>query len=342
MDNHVANVITYDGITKPHREPGVQVPSAIFAFVEKLEQMMDEIFAFHEPSRGLRPTGVDSAKGLQLLQDADMTQIAPVIKALDDGDERIVYQALALQMANYGQRTIAIAGDDNEWLHYDIDSKEFLGHISVSVRTGSSLPLNRAVEADKTFNLYQSGLLGPLQDPTVMHYVLNRMDLGNIDLITQKNAKQVNMARKEFAIAMQMAKEMPPIPEGANAEEIEQWITPYIYVPTITPLDNHGIHIQEHSEDILNVYYEFSMPTASPALQITLAGMMDHRQMHMDMAQQTAMMVRSQAMEAAAYEKGNTENQILLKQAAKLAEIKSDAMIEMKKLAAGVGQGSSK
>jgi hypothetical protein len=44
MDNHVANVITYDGITKPHREPGVQVPSAIFAFVEKLEQMMDEIF----------------------------------------------------------------------------------------------------------------------------------------------------------------------------------------------------------------------------------------------------------------------------------------------------------
>jgi hypothetical protein len=245
-------------------------------------------------------------------------------------------------MANYGDRTIAIAGDDMQWIHYDISKEEFLGHISVSVRTGSSLPLNRAVEADKTYNVWQSGLLGPQQDPAVMQYVLNRMDLGNIDLITQKNAKQVNMARKEFAISMSMAREMPPIPEGANAQEIEQWITPYIFVPTLTPLDNHGIHIQEHQDDILNVYYEFSMPTASPALQLCLAGMLDHWKMHIDMAQQSAMMARSQAMEAAAYEKGNTENQILLKQAAKLAEIKSDAMIEMKKLAAGVGQGSSK
>ena len=323
MDNHTANLITYDGIAKPHREPGVQVPSAIFAFVDKLEKMMDEIFAFHEPSRGVMPTGgPDSAKGLQLLQDADFTQIAPVIKALDESDERLVYQALTLMMANYGERTIAIAGDDNQWLHYDINAEEMIGKISVSVRTGSSMPINRAIEADKTYNIWNSGLLGDRNNPQIRQFVLNRMDLGNIELITQQNAKQVNFARKEFAISMQKAKEMPPIPEGANAEEVQAWLAPFVFVPTVTPLDDHPIHIQEHQDDILNVYYEFSNPTASPALQLTLQGMMDHWNLHIQMQQQIQMSQMQQQMQAEAYTKGNTESQILLKQAAKLADVR--------------------
>jgi hypothetical protein len=320
LSNKASNIIQFSGLQKPVRESGIQVPSAIFAFVEKLERMMDEIFAFHEPSRGVRPTGVDSAKGLQLLQDADFTQLAPVVKALDASDERLVYQAVVCQMANYGPRVLTLLGDDMQWVQYDIKPEELMGHVSITIRTGSSMPMNKAIEADKTFGVWQSGLLGDPNDPQIRQFVLNRMELGNIEQITQINAKQVNFARKEFAVGIQQARQMPPMPMGMDEAGIAAWLAPFVYIPPVTPIDNHQIHIQEHQQDIMNYHME-AMGSGNAALQAVLDLMKMHWQDHINIVQQQQQAQMQAQIQGEAFTKGNTMEQIMAKQLSKLLDV---------------------
>jgi hypothetical protein len=323
LSNKASNIIEFSGLQKPVRESGIQVPSAIFAFVEKLEQMMDEIFAFHEPSRGIRPTGVDSAKGLQLLQDADFTQLAPVVKALDESDEKLVYQAVTCQMANYGNRIVALLGDDMLWTQYDIKPEELTGKVSITIRTGSSMPMNKAVEADKAYTVWQSGLLGDPNDPQVRQWTLSRMDLGNIELITKMHAKQVNYAKKEFAVGIAQARQMPPIPGGMDQEQIAAWLAPWVFIPPVTPIDNHSVHIVEHQEDILSFHME-AMGSGNIALESVLQVMKLHLGDHLAIVSQQQQAQQMQAMQAEAFTKGNTLEQIKAKQLADLLSVMVD------------------
>lgn len=277
---NVPHVLEYDGIFKPTREGGVQLAGGIFAYLETIRKDIDEIFAFHEPSKGIMPEGGPrSAIGLQTLQEADATQLSPMINGLDESDERIVHQMLSLAIANYGERLIQIVGKDNQWVTEKISAEELNGKVNVIVRTGSSLPLNKTLEQEKTVFAWQSGLLGHPQDPNIRQKVIKAMDLGGFDQILQDSAKHTNFAQREFIEAEKLAMQMPPILPDMSNDEIKELINQFVYVPPVNDFDDHYVHENEHSNTLLSKYYEY-IGSGQPHLQILAMAMRDHLNMH--------------------------------------------------------------
>ena len=311
VDNGPGNWIEVDGpyVSGVRREPGVPVAGSIFAFVEVIMRQIDEIFAFHEPSKGIMPEGGPrSAIGLQVLQDADNTQLSPIVNAMDEADERVIHQMLTLAVANYENRLIQIVGKDNSWVLEKISREELKGKINVIVRTGSSMPINKTMEQEKMVFAWQSGLLGNPQDPSIRIKVLQQMELGGFDQILQDSEKHRKMAQMEFIQAEKLALQMPPIPPDATEDQIKQVYSQFIYIPPINEFDDHYVHSVEHTNWLLDKYYEY-ISSQQQHLIILAQAMRDHNMMHQQTIQQMQMMAIQQQMMV----KGTTPEQIELK-----------------------------
>jgi hypothetical protein len=307
LDNCNANIIEVDGPYARNaidRQAGVPIPAALFAHLKVISDDLNELFAFHEPSKGQMPEGgPKSAIGLQVLKEGDDTQLSPIIIGMDKADERVVYQMLTLAIANYGERLIQIVGKDNQWCLEKVKPDELNGKINVIVRTGSSLPMNKAIEMEKTVFAWQSGLLGQPQDPNIRQKVLKALDLGGFEQVLQDNAKQINFAQKEFINAEKLLKEMPPA-EGITVEKGQlvpsdeyeaSLIEQFLYVPPVNDgLDDHYIHIQEHNNFLIDKWFEY-MSAPSVVFHALAWAMRQHIAIHSNiLMQQQLMMLRMQ------------------------------------------------
>ena len=304
LDNCNANIIEVDGpyVSGIRREPGVPQANGIFAHLMTIRDDLNELFAFHEPSKGkMPPGGPKSAVGLQVLKEGDDTQLSPIVIGMDRADERVVHQMLTLAVANYKERLIQIVGKDNQWTLEKINETELKGKINVIVRTGSSLPMNKIMEQQKITFAWQSGLLGNPQDPTVRQKVLKSMDLGGFDQILQDNAKQINFAQKEFINAEKLILQMPPVEPDAItikngqmefADDLTQGlIQQYLYVPPINEgIDDHYIHIQEHSNSLVDKWFEY-MSSPMVYMQVLAWAMRTHLNQHQTVLMQQQMMM---------------------------------------------------
>ena len=245
--------------------------------------------------------GPKSAIGLQTLQEADATQLSPMAKALDEADERVVYQMLSLAIANYSDRMIQVVGKDNKWTLEKISAEELNGKINVIVRTGSSLPMSKTLEQEKTIFAWTQGLLGNPQDPDVRMRVLKAMDLGSFEQVLQSNAKQENFAELEFINAEKLASQMPPMENPTN-EAIAQ----FVFVPDINPFDDHHIHSQVHNNFIVDKYYEY-VGSGQPQLMLLAQAMVIHNQLH-GQAIQEAMLAQAMLENPAAFKEDKPES----------------------------------
>lgn len=269
VDNGVGLWLEYDGIQKPTREQGVPPSGQLFLYVEKIENDIDELFAFHDASKGKMPVGgPKSGIGLMSLQEADLTQSSPIIREFERKDERSMYQLLSIAFANYNQRSLEIIGKDNEWTLFEFDPKSFTQKFNVVVQSGSSLPISKAYERDLALNLGQSGWLGNPADPAVRRKVLEVIDIGGLDAVLKDNAKDTNFAKKEFSVPAIMAQqgELP-------------------YMPPPNQFDSHDVHIIEHRKDLLDHYWEYLQTGDSNFVALAQA-MMDHYTMHEQIVQQ--------------------------------------------------------
>jgi hypothetical protein len=251
LSNTTGIVIEYDGAqNKPTREQGISAPGGIFAHLQMLGSMIDNVFMFHESSQGKMPQGGPrSAVGLQTLQDADSTQMGPIVRALDIAEEQVVHQMLNLALATYGQRTLNIIGDDNQWTLQAIDTEELQGKINVIIKTGSSAPYSKEAQTNKIFMVWQSGLLQQPMDPTRIK-VLKAMDLGNFDNLLQDNSKDINFAQREFQAAEQQAAEANPSMTPEEAGKV-------VFMAPPNAFDDHNTHIVEHSNFLKSKYWEY-------------------------------------------------------------------------------------
>jgi hypothetical protein len=266
LDNVPGNIVFHDGPYKPIREAGNQIPGSFFAYLGEVEKSINEIFAFHEPSRGMMPRGgPKSAIGLQVLQEADLQQLSPIVRAFNASDERAAYQIVSLALANYGERLIQIVGRDNEWVLERVNTHEITGKVNVIVRQTSSMPLSKALERQEKFALWQSGLLGMPGDPAIRRKVLKSMDLGGMEDILRDNAKDVNFAQREFIVAEKAAQ------QAVDATQV--------YVPAINSFDDDLTHIAEHSDWLKGNYWQY-MGTGDERFVVMLQAMNDHINQH--------------------------------------------------------------
>lgn len=258
LDNHAGNIIEYDGpVGKPHREAGVPVSSQAYQQIYFYKTAIDDIFAFHGALKGAPPKNISSGKGIDSLVRADIEHLGLIVDGFEQADETVLYQALTLMAVNYERgRMINVVGSDYEWTLYEWDPEQLKGKFNVIIRHRSSMPKDKDLEAEQSFNLWSSGLLGDPQDPELRIWTMNQMHLGNIENILQKHSKQRNFAMKEFAIAFDNLKAVQ-VPDNPSKEEVALAIQQFTYVPSINPFDDHMVHIMCHKEYLLDKFWDF-------------------------------------------------------------------------------------
>lgn len=275
LDNGVGLMVEYDSAYEPHREAGVPVAGQLFVYAQGIVNDINDIFSFPEVSQGKRPVGgPKSGVGIAFLQEASATQHSPIIAEMERRDEQAMGQLLSIAFANYNQRTFQIIGKDNQWTMFEFDPNSFHGKVNVHIRSGSSLPISKAIERDTTLGLLQLGLLGNPQDPTVKKRVLETIDIGGLDKILKENAKDVNFAKKEFQVPVQQYQQMVQ-QAGAPSEEILK----RIYLPSVNLFDNHEVHAVEHKNDLLDKYFEY-LGSGDPGMAMIANAMLAHWAQH--------------------------------------------------------------
>lgn len=275
IDNGTGLIIEYDGGRRPYREQGQPVSGQLFLYVATIIQDINDIFSFPQVSQGKRPMGgPKSGVGIALLQEKADTQHSPTINEMDRADERAMNQLLSIAFANYEKRIFNIVGKDNEWTLFEFDPSSYTTKFNVVVRTGSSLPISRALERDMALGLLDRGLLGNPQDPTVKKKVLEHLDIGGLDRILKENNKDVNFAKKEFQVPVQQYQQLVQQTGGPSEELLEQ-----IYLPAVNPFDNHDVHVVEHKNDLLDKFFEY-LGTGAPGMIMIAQAMQTHWMQH--------------------------------------------------------------
>jgi hypothetical protein len=314
LDNGAGNIIEYDGpVGKPTREPGVPMNSQVFVYLNETKLAIDNIFAFHEPSRGTAPSNVDSGKGLLALQTADIVHLGPMVSEFEMADERVVNQMLTLAVSNYKSgKMLNVVGNDYEWTLYEIDKEQLKGKFNVIVKQNSSMPLDKDREAAVTFQMWQSGLLGDAADPELKVWTLDQMHMGNSDALLQKHSKQKNFARKEFSVAHNNLSNID-IPEGVPKEKMAEIINQFLFMPHINAFDDHMIHIKDHNEYLIDNYWKL-MSTGNPLSIELLDRMSKHLQEHQLVIAELQQASHQQQLMDQMLVRGNTPEQIMLSQ----------------------------
>jgi hypothetical protein len=274
IDNGPGLMVEYDGPYEPHREQGVPVSGQLFVYQQEIVKDINDIFSFPMVAQGKRPVGgPKSGVGIALLQEASQTQHSPIISEMEKKDESAIRQLLSIAFANYGERTLNIIGKDNEWTMFEFSPESFHGKFNVNIRTGSSMPISRAIERELALMLFQQGVLGNPMDPTVRKRVLETIDIGGLDRILKENNKDVNFAKKEFQVPVKQYHQM--IQAGVSPDEAIKGI----YLPAVNPFDNHEVHIIEHKNDLLDKFFEY-LGTGDPGLIVIANAMQAHWMQH--------------------------------------------------------------
>jgi hypothetical protein len=281
LDNGSGNILEYDGpVGKPTREPGVPMNGQVFVHLADTKLAIDDIFAFHEPSRGRAPRNIDSGKGIIALQNADTVHMGPVVNSLEEADERVVYQMLTLAVANYEPGKLFNAvGTDYQWAVEELDKDQLLGKFNVIVKPRSSMPIDKDQEAQVAFDVWQSGLLGDPNDPDIRIHTMEQMQMGNIDNLLQKHSKQKNFARREFSSAVQNLKNIPELPPNMNDEQIAAVMMQFTFIPPTNIFDDDVLHVKDHNEYLLDHWWAFRR-TQNPLFLELLNNMVIHIQEH--------------------------------------------------------------
>jgi hypothetical protein len=283
MDNGVGLFVEYDGPYEPHREAGVAVAGQLFVYAATIVNDINDIFSFPQVAQGKRPQGgPKSGVGIALLQEASQTQHSPIIKEMDRKDEKAMTQLLSVAFANYGQRTFNIIGKDNQWTLFEFDPNSYNTNFNVVVRSGSSMPVSKAIERELALGLGREGWLGNPADPSVRKRILEVIDIGGLESILKDNAKDVAFAKKEFQTPVMQYQEMMKQlgPEGLTEEMLKR-----IYLPAVNPFDNHDVHIIEHKDDLLDKFFEY-LGSGDPGLIMIANAMQLHWAQHSEILAQ--------------------------------------------------------
>lgn len=182
-----------------------------------IEQEMMDVVGIHEVSQAQVPGRVDSAKGIELLQEQDQGRQAELLRSMTKAITVLGYQQLRLAQ-QFGEEEIMFESYSREGfaeVHRLMTSKLDPG-MRVRVTMGTGLAKSRAAREEQLLNMWGQGII---QDREIMAELL---DLP-ISSFSPDNGFDIRLARNEN---LEIAAGVAIVPNS--------W-------------DNHDIHRREHN-----------------------------------------------------------------------------------------------
>jgi len=226
-DKRTLRVLHWDaqgGIPEPNYLTPPQVTPDVWKAIDQAWLHMQHIAGIHDQTNAMAPPGVTSGVAIELLQEADRTQLGLFTQRI----EQFAVERDELDIALYAQfaasnlpRLMGIddTGDPNQARTQVMAFKALTGGGSVDVicRPGSAIPKSAAGELQEMYDLFDKGILNP-QNPAGQVF-LKAAAIPRSDRMLQLIGEiQVQMLQ---ALQQQMASQ-PPQPDPAQREAIKQ------------------------------------------------------------------------------------------------------------------------
>ena len=224
--NRTGLVVEKEPGSEVRRESGVQLNSAIFPLLDRLESWFNSVAGTQEVSRGVAPASVTASSAIEQLMDAARTRIKQKQRNLDATVRDLGQHYVDIVLSNYTKsRVFRVTNDQTGTKYFKfrvdkgiVDGKEQLvgrmrdfmqmgdgsiamsneeqeflitGRFDARVNTGTSLPFAIADKEQKAFALFDRGILDEKE-------VLSQIDYPNREEILQRLTE-----RKEQMAAQQ-------------------------------------------------------------------------------------------------------------------------------------------
>lgn len=157
------------------------IPQWAFNEDERLIQVFDNIAGINEVSKGQLPSAGIPAIGMQLLTEMDDTRIGVITENHEQAWARV--GQLILKYAAEYYNTPRKLKENKSGGGYDVQTvqgSDLKDNFDVIVVKGSTLPGSKVLRRQEVINLFQMGLFGPPQDPTVLEKVLDMLEFGDV------------------------------------------------------------------------------------------------------------------------------------------------------------------
>lgn len=170
----------------PQRVSGENVPTSVIAWLEKIDNDMEEVAGVFEVLRGNAPPGVTAGTALRLLLERANTRFTKPIEHFETGYEGVCQDALTI-FQQYGseERISKIQGSGNTWEIERFSNANIAGAIDIVVEAGSAIPKSTVGEQALIQDLVAIGTINPL-DPETQYKILEKFGstnlLGSVDL----------------------------------------------------------------------------------------------------------------------------------------------------------------
>lgn len=227
--NRTGLVVEKEPGSEVRREAGVQLNSAIFPMLDRLENWFNSVAGNQEVSRGIAPASVTASSAIEQLMDAARTRIKQKQRNLDATIRDLGQHYVDIVLANYTKsRVFRVTNDQSgtKYFKFRVDKvivdgkqqlvgkirnfiqdpdgsiamsdqeKEFFisGRFDIRVNTGSSLPFAVSDKEQKAFALFDRGILDEEE-------VLNQIDYPNKEKVLQR------LQERKAAMAQQQAQQ---------------------------------------------------------------------------------------------------------------------------------------
>lgn len=276
----------FDDVGSPNAVPTyLQAPPLPNYVVERYQQIEDSIQTIsgqHETTTANVPAGVTAASAINLLMEADDTQLGPGVTDYEENLGILGQKILKLAAHYYTDtRTIRIGGDNGVWQIKDFRGSMLRNNTHVEVQTGSAFPQSKAAKQAAMQDLLtffvQSG--NPPHGKQLAQF-LEDSEFGGAERLVEDFTRDEMQVNREN---VQMQQEIP----------LE-----------INDYDDDQIHVDEHQDQQKDQSYQQWPPQAQQIMEAHVAAhkqrlaQQQAAQQQLEMQQQNPQMAQQQAQGA--------------------------------------------
>jgi hypothetical protein len=213
------------------------LPAAIYQERERVKADIQLISGLNKISMGQAPPGVTAGRAFLVLQEADDTDLGPLLHALEDAVADLGWKILQLMQKNYtDERLIHIVGADRSYAVRSFTGADLQGVVDVQAQVGSSSPWNQMARQSALIDLISAMPDLVRDDETGMldrHKIARLLPVGGLESLDDMQDIDLNEAKRE-------------------EDEFREMNS----TPLVQPFQNHAMHDRQHTRTLKTAAFQ--------------------------------------------------------------------------------------
>jgi len=225
-------VVNFPGLSNGtvQRVAGAPLPQYVVEDMFHSQRIFDDISGQHEVSRGAKAVGKQTATQVSRQAEADQVVVRLLVRQLEGATVEVFEHWIQLMKLFYTEKKlIQIHGINDTRDFIEFSRNDIDDGISIRVKPGSTLPVNKETRRQEVLTLLQQGLIAPVDAYEVLEF----------------------QSPEDFAerLAQWQSGQAPgftPTPQVGQDPQQENTLLSQGEAVDISELDNHDLHMEVH------------------------------------------------------------------------------------------------